>query len=216
MRLVEQGRLHLDAPLSDYLPELKHTDKAKLTARRLLQHNAGLPGWYPFYKHTYVEEGSRQLDKLYYSYSPTRSHTAQIAPALYATETLNDSVWYWLHNLPVRNTSRVRYSDIGMILMGRIVQAVSGQSLNEYAEEEFYQRLGMNQTSFNPHLKGRSSFCPPTEADTIWRHAVIQGYVHDPASAIMGGVAGHAGLFSNIYDLSKNPPDGQKWRKLWK
>ena len=63
--------------------------------------------------------------------------------------------------------------------------------------------MGMNQTTFNPHRYNRMALCPPTEADTVWRHAIIQGYVHDPTAAIMGGVAGHAGLFSNIYDLAK-------------
>lgn len=203
MQLVEQGRLNLDAPISTYLPELVGTNKATLTPRRLLQHNAGLPGWYPFYKHTYISEDSRQLDKQYFSYSPTRSHTNQIAPALYTTDLLNDSVQTWIKNLNVRNTSRVRYSDIGMILMGKVIKGITGQTLDRYAHEQFYQHLGMNQTHFNPHLNGSPLYCPPTEADTFWRHAVIQGFVHDPASAILGGVAGHAGLFSNVYDLGK-------------
>ncbi|MEM7367033.1 MAG: glycoside hydrolase family 3 N-terminal domain-containing protein [Bacteroidota bacterium] len=203
MDLVEQGRLDLDAPISTYLPELRKSNKAELTPRRLLQHNAGLPGWYPFYKHSYASEETRQLDKQYFSYFPTRSHTDQIAPALYTTETLNDSVWKWIRDLPVRNTTRVRYSDIGMILMGEVIHAITGKPLNEYARENFYQHLGMNQTYFKPHIYGDPTFCPPTEADTFWRHTVIQGFVHDPSAAILGGVAGHAGLFSNVYDLAK-------------
>lgn len=203
MDLVEQGKLDLDEPLSTYLPEFKETNKANLTPRRLLQHNAGLPGWYPFYKHSYASEETRQLDRQYFSYFPTRSHTDQIAPALYTTRTLNDSVWQWIRDLPIRYTTRVRYSDIGMILMGEIIHAVSGQSLDEYAREHFYQHLGMSQTFFKPHIHGDPTYCPPTEADTLWRHTVIQGFVHDPSSAILGGVAGHAGLFSNVYDLAK-------------
>ncbi|MEZ4826855.1 MAG: glycoside hydrolase family 3 N-terminal domain-containing protein [Bacteroidia bacterium] len=203
MHLVEQGRLDLDAPISRYLPDLKGTNKAGLTVRRLLQHNAGLPSWIPFYTQTYKEPGRHLLNPVYYAYSPSRVAEVQIAPLLFATDTLERFVWEKIKSVEVRNTSRVRYSDIGMVLLGKVVESVAGTSLDEYADEYLFRPMGMSRTMFNPGQKGFGAFCPPTEADTTWRNTIVKGFVHDPASAIMGGVAGHAGLFSNIYDLGK-------------
>jgi beta-N-acetylhexosaminidase len=203
MRLTELGLLDLDAPLETYLPELKGSDKAGLTPRRLLQHNAGLPAWYPFYRETYSDMSRGMLDQKYYSYVPSRTNRTQIAPALYGTPALKDTVWEMIKGIPVRNTRRVRYSDLSMILLGLAIERISGRNLDELSQQWFYRPMGMNQTGFNPYKRNRVALCPPTEADTLWRHAIIQGYVHDPAAAIMGGIAGNAGLFANIYDLAK-------------
>ncbi|MDX2249339.1 MAG: glycoside hydrolase family 3 N-terminal domain-containing protein [Bacteroidia bacterium] len=203
MHLVEQGKLDLDAPISRYLPDLQGSNKANLTIRRLLQHNAGLPSWIPFHQETYKDESRNDLSPVFYSYTPSRSEGVEIAPSLYGTDTLARFVWQKIRNATVRNTERVRYSDVGMILMGKIIESVTEKTLDTYMDEWLYRPLGMNRTMFNPGKKGLASICPPTEADTTWRNAIVKGYVHDPASAIMGGVAGHAGLFSNVYDLAK-------------
>ena len=203
MKLVEDGKLKLDVPISNYLPDLKGTNKAKLTIRRLLQHNSGLPGWASLYTETFSNPKKRTLDSRFFSYQRTRSYGQQIAPLLFATEKLEPWTWEQIKNLEVRNTRAVRYSDIGMIILGRIVEQIVGMGLEDYTQQNFYRRLGMSQTHFNPSQRGLEKFCPPTERDTYWRKAVIQGFVHDPTAAMLGGVAGHAGLFSNMYDLTK-------------
>ncbi|MEM7655272.1 MAG: glycoside hydrolase family 3 N-terminal domain-containing protein [Bacteroidota bacterium] len=203
MRLTELGLLDLDAPLETYLPELKGSNKAELTARRLLQHNAGLPAWYPFYRETFSDINRGILDRRFYSYVPSRINHAQIAPALYGTPALKDTVMALIKAIPVKNTQRVRYSDLSMILLGLAIERISGRNLDELSQQWFFRPIGMNQTGYNPHKRNRVALCPPTEADTMWRHAIIQGYVHDPAAAILGGIAGNAGLFANIYDLAK-------------
>ena len=203
MQLVEQGWLDLDAPIERYLPEVRNTDKARLSIRRLLQHNAGLPGWKPFYLYTFQDESYQQLDERFCSFEPTQTHTQQIAPNLYIDPSLKDTIWQQIFDLEVRNTRRVRYSDIGMMLLGRIVASTSGISLENYSQNLLYKPLGMDKTMFNPAKKGKAEFCPPATNDKFWRQSIIQGYVHDETAAMMGGQAGHAGLFSNIYDLAK-------------
>jgi len=203
MQLVERGWLKLDVPIETYLPELRHTDKGKLTIRRLLQHNAGLPGWVPFYTRAFKDESLSELRPDFCSYEPTDSHTVKIAPHLYITPAFQDTIWKQITELEVRRTRRVRYSDIGMILLGRIVETASGIDLETYTQNLFYRPMGMNQTLFNPAAKGRAAYCPPTQIDNYWRHSVVRGFVHDETAAILGGKAGHAGLFSNIYDLAK-------------
>ncbi|MEL6251613.1 MAG: glycoside hydrolase family 3 N-terminal domain-containing protein [Bacteroidota bacterium] len=203
MKLVEQGKLNLDKPIVQYLPDLKGSNKEKLTIRRLLQHNAGLPSWAPLYKETFSNAAKKTLDRKFYTSVPPRSGGNQISTRLYATDFLSPWLWKKLEDLEVRNTRSVRYSDIGLIYLAKIVEKVSGKSLDQYAAEEFYEPLGMNKTLFNPGGQNKGSYCPPTEIDNYFRNSLIKGYVHDPTAAMMGGVAGHAGLFSNVYDMGK-------------
>lgn len=203
MRLYDENKLKLDEPLITYLPEFKGTSLAKLTPRRLLQHNAGLPAWIPYYTETYSDPRRKILSTKLYSYAPTPLHTMPVAPGLFAVPEISDSLWNRVKALKPRTTTRVRYSDVGLIILAKVVEAIVNEPLDVYVNRTFYKPMGMDHTFFNPHRMGRSEFCPPTEADTIWRHAIIQGYVNDQASALLGGVAGHAGLFSNIYDLAK-------------
>ncbi len=203
MQLVERGQLDLDAPISRYLPELKGTSKATLTIRRLMQHNAGLRGWYPFYAQTMLPGKKKSLDPQWYSSVPGSTYSAAIGPGIYGRPELKDWVWQQIVDLEVRKTTRVRYSDLGFIILCQIIERETGRSLDWLAEHLFYRPMGMNHTYFHPHRNGNIADCPPTEMDTVWRQSLIQGYVHDPAAALMGGVSGHAGLFANVYDLGK-------------
>ncbi|MEM6261648.1 MAG: glycoside hydrolase family 3 N-terminal domain-containing protein [Bacteroidota bacterium] len=203
MKLVEEGYLQLDVPIETYLPELAGTDKASLTLRRLLQHNAGLIGWKPFYMDTYSDPRRGVLNKQYYSSTRRDSFQIQLSAKLFCTPSLTDTVWKWVKETEVRDTRRVRYSDIGLILTGKIIESVTHSGLDQYVSYHFYRPLGMNQTSFNPGLQGKAANCPPTELDNNWRRCAVQGFVHDQASSLLGGIAGHAGLFSNVYDLAK-------------
>lgn len=203
MRLVEQNLLDLDAPILQYLPELRHKDIGQLTVRRMLQHNAGLASWIPFYARTYSDERNRIPDKRFYSKYPTATYSVPVSAGMYQHPVLLDSIWTWMQHLEVRNTSRVRYSDLGPILVGKVIEAITQESLEAYAQRNFYQPLGMSRTVFNPAEKGLTQDCPPTEMDDYWRKSRIQGFVNDPTAAMMGGIAGHAGLFANVYDLAK-------------
>ncbi|MCX6164492.1 MAG: serine hydrolase, partial [Ignavibacteriae bacterium] len=90
------------------------------------------------------------------------------------------------------------YSDLNAILLGLIVEKVSGKNLNDFCIDEIFSKLGMVDTKFNPD--GKNS-CVPTEYDKYWRNKQLQGEVHDEAASILGGIAGNAGLFSNAWDL---------------
>lgn len=203
MYLVEQGKIDLDRPVAAYATRFAGSEVGQLPLRRLLQHNAGLPGWVPFYRETYEDPRRRQLDPDLYAYTAAEKSYYTISSGLYGKEALREQVWQTINDIEPRNTRGVRYSDIGMIIMGEVVASVAGMPLDELAQKLYYEPLGMNRTTFRPYEKGLTGWCPPTEADTMWRHSIVQGYVHDPSAAILGGVAGHAGLFSNIYDLAK-------------
>jgi serine-type D-Ala-D-Ala carboxypeptidase len=98
--------------------------------------------------------------------------------------------------------TRVEYSDPGFILLGKALEVIAGESLAKWCHREIFAPLGMTATRFSPPPHSRPSI-PPTEEDTTWRHRVIQGEVQDENAAVLHGVAGHAGLFSNVPDLLK-------------
>lgn len=114
-------------------------------------------------------------------------------------EVLNEIYSSKLENIPGEKTI---YSDLGFITLGKIIEKVTGKTLDKFCADEIFKPLAMNSTYFNvpDSLK---KFCAPTEIDNYWRMKTIQGEVHDENSYILNGVAGHAGLFSTAEDISK-------------
>jgi serine-type D-Ala-D-Ala carboxypeptidase len=104
-------------------------------------------------------------------------------------------------NLPLATSpgSHAEYSDPGFILLGRALEIIAGEGLESFCAREVFAPLAMTSTCFRPSDDWRSSI-PPTEEDTTLRHRVIQGEVQDENCFILGGVGGHAGLFSNVLD----------------
>jgi len=98
--------------------------------------------------------------------------------------------------------SKAEYSDIGFILLGEILARMAGMPLDVFAQNEIFAPLSMTQTCFNPPAERKSSI-PPTEDDRTFRHRVVQGEVNDENAWVMGGVAGHAGLFAPATDVAR-------------
>jgi len=172
MKLTDEKKISLDEPVSKYIPEFNEGEKANIQLRHLLLHTSGLPAF-----RVYVDE------------LKTR-----------------DEILEAVKNEPLINDPGTKYvySDLGFILLARIVEQVSGQRMDEYTRQHFYEPMGMKSTSFNPKAVGSwlSSRIPPTEVDESYRNKTIQAEVHDERAWFLDGVAGHAGLFSNIQDLS--------------
>jgi serine-type D-Ala-D-Ala carboxypeptidase len=168
MRLVDAGKIDVDAPVQRYLPDWTGPGKSAITVRHLLTHSSGLPA---FKAYDRITTDRDSIDKL-----------------MFATP---------LDSAPGR---AMIYSDIGGYLLGRIIARASGRSFDDYVES-FYSRLGMTETMFTPP----ASLYPriaPTEIDTL-RGGLVRGKVHDERAYYLGGVSGHAGLFSSANDLSK-------------
>jgi CubicO group peptidase (beta-lactamase class C family) len=94
------------------------------------------------------------------------------------------------------------YSDLGMITLGKVIESVTGKSLDDFCNTEIFKPLGMNDTYYNPPHALRYRIAP-TENDKYWRHRLLIGEVHDETASLLNGVAGHAGLFSTAGDISK-------------
>ena len=175
MMLYDQGKLELDRPVHDYIPEFVGEDKDSVTVADLLAHSGGLLWWKDLYKE-FGELPPERARKRYVE-------TIAAMPLDY----------------PPR--SKTSYSDLGIILLGEILERVTGQSLEDIFEARIFEPLGMVNTRFRPPV----SLLPriaPTEIDP-WRHRLVHGEVHDENAFALGGIAPHAGLFSTAGDVAR-------------
>ncbi len=104
--------------------------------------------------------------------------------------------------LEYKSGEKTVYSDLGIITLGKIIEKVSGKTLDVFCKDEIFIPLKMESTFFNPD-DSIKKLCAPTEIDNYWRMKTLQGEVHDETSAMLNGVAGHAGLFSTAEDIAK-------------
>lgn len=192
MKLAEQGKIDIDRTLGYYLKFLKDTDKADLVIRDILAHQSGLTAWIPFYK--------KISDTAMYSAKKSADYSIQIADNMFMREDFKDSIFQMIASSELKSTA-YRYSDLGMILLAEIVAQQSDMTFDEYLEKEIYQKMNLGTIGFKPLEKFPNDALVPTEQDGVWRNQLIHGYVHDMAAAMLGGVAGNAGLFANAWDV---------------
>ena len=181
MLLVERGLLRLGDPVNRYLPNFKGGGKDEITVHQLLTHYSGLPADLDLSKNWFgYDESLEELWKLRVDFKPGKEFV---------------------------------YSDVNFIALGEIVHAVSGQTIDVFARENIFVPLGMTDTCYRPPsaVVGRIA---PTESrgnTLLYLHArssqtnldkILRGEVHDPTAYRMGGVAGHAGLFSSAKDMA--------------
>lgn len=203
MQLAGQGRLNLDYTLKDYLYEVAGTNKAEIRIKDLLLHRAGLQPFVPYWKRTMV---AGQPSFAWYCDKPEDDFTAQVSHNWYARPAAKDSVWEWIlaSDLVERNREGrfdTKYSDLGFMLLQRLVERITGKPLDQYLHQEFYSKLGIGLT-YLPLKTTSPQLIAPTELDALWRKTTVKGTVHDPMAALVGGVAGHAGLFGTANDLA--------------
>ena len=170
MRLIDEGKLHLNDPIVKYIPEFGQNGKERITVYNLMVHNSGLPAWRKFYEFC--------------------STPQEVLDSVYAT------------GLVYPTGDSTVYSDLGLITMGKVIERITGTTLDHYVDSVFFQPLGMRNTMYNPPASMIDRIVP-TEVDSFWHktYLPVRGRVHDENAATLGGVSGHAGLFSNTSDL---------------
>jgi serine-type D-Ala-D-Ala carboxypeptidase len=192
MLLVEAGLVALDAPIDTYLDAFPHSDHEAPTLRQLLSHCSGLPAWRPYY--LAIDPTWPQADR---------------QRAVYAA--------VHRERLIARPGTLVQYSDAGFILLGELVETVSGQSLDEFCRQEIFAALHLEGIGFRILARpsqGADIQFASTES-CPWRGRVLNGEVHDENAWIMGGVSGHAGLFGTgrqVWRFAQGLLDGLRGR----
>jgi len=192
MKLVSEGLLNINKPVQSYLSEYKGEGRSQRTIKDLLTHSAGYPPVFDFHR----KDG--RYGEAFYSQNSKTTKQLLLTSVPFSSKSSGQHV----------------YSDIDYMILGVLIERITGQPLDEYLEQQVYAPLKLTNTLFNPLKKGfkRNQFAATElsgntrdgriKFDNI-RTGVLQGQVHDErAYYSLDGVAGHAGLFSNAHDLA--------------
>lgn len=173
MKLIKKKYLHLDHEIYQFYPEFKGEWKDKVTIKHLLTHSSGLKPYEEYFKNKNIKNSD---------------------------DIIRDIVSK--QNLLFEPGSEFKYSDLGMILLMDIAEKITGRTFSELVQSWILNPLNMKNSYFNPPVN-ILDVIPPTEIDNLYRNKIVKGFVHDENAFLMGGVSGHAGLFSNSYDIAK-------------
>ncbi|HZX72822.1 MAG TPA: serine hydrolase, partial [Cyclobacteriaceae bacterium] len=205
MFLYEKGILDVNKKASYYLPELKGSNKKDYTLKDILTHQAGLWPFLPFWAQT-VKDGLPLPE--YYSNTESPDYPFPVSEGMFASKSMKDSLWHWIIQAKVRDKAirtpyTYTYSDMGFYIMQHIVEKFANQPIEDFVDQNIYEPLGASTLGYLPLKRFPSRLIAPTENDLLFRKSLLVGYVHDQGAAMHGGIAGHAGLFSNANDLGK-------------
>ncbi len=201
MKLVDDSTISLDTKISELLPEYFATNKENITVKEMLSHYARIKSWIPFYLETL--DSLKLPDKKYYSKSKSNDYEIQVANDLYVRNDMKDSIYLKIKESELYNKLRYKYSDLPFYILKEFLERHHNKQFKDLVQNELYQSIGANHTTFLPLEKFTLDMIPPTEIDQYFRMQKIHGFVHDQGAALLGGVSGHAGLFSNANDIAK-------------
>ena len=201
MQEFDQGHLTLETKLKSMLPEAKNSNKANATVLDMLTHQARFQPWIPFYKAT-LDSLERPSTHFYRS-EFSEEFPTHVADNLFLKKGYNETIITTILESELLPKKQYKYSDFTFILFKEYLELHHKKSLEYLAQTNFYEPLGANSIMYNPLKKVNTNRIIPTENDTYFRHQLVQGYVHDMAAAMQGGISGHAGLFANALDVAK-------------
>jgi CubicO group peptidase (beta-lactamase class C family) len=194
MQLTDQGKLSLEKTLGDYIPLARKSNKNNIQIREVLLHQAGLiPDIQSFEK---VKPADHSTDS-------SAAYPTKVSDHYYLRKDYYKDVMFpEMLSSPLKTRGQYVYSDVSMLFMQEVVENITAVPLNVYVQQNFYNPLGMQTAGFLPLYRFTPDRIIPTENDKEYRMSLLDGYVHDPTSALLGGVAGHAGLFGSANDVA--------------
>lgn len=200
MKLYEEGRLDLNKTLGFYLDWIPESSPyAELKISDVMLHQAGLRGWIPYYQE-YMDTSLTLINLI--SSEQSEDFPVIVAENMFASRLVKDSIYQRILREPLRTKKDYLYSDLGFYFLARIIEKLSNKDLDAYVAHQFYQPMGLEHISYNPLRRFKKELIAPTEYDFTWRKQLVQGYVHDQGAALLGGVAGHAGLFASAENVA--------------
>jgi len=208
MKLYDEGKLKLTDKASMYLPFLQGTDKGNITLTELLFHESGLQASLSCYclattKDTtqIVRMGSSTYNKNMVSITPTDEFTSQVSDSFYLRNSFHEAAMTMIANSRLRSKTYV-YSCVNFLLLKEIAETISGISMDAFLDSTFYKPMGLINIAYLPLRTHQKEEIAPTMKRDFLRNGILQGYVHDPDAAFLGGISGNAGLFASARDVA--------------
>ena len=200
MKLQAEKRFNPKNLISDYLPYLKNTNKAEMRIDKIMTHQAQLTPWIPFY--LCEIDSLEKLNPRLFNTKMNETHSVRVAKNLFIDKNYAYRIYDTIASSGFWEKDEYKYSDLGFYWFRQLIELEKNKPLENYVQEEFYQPMGLHTIGFLPRQRFEMDRIVPTEYDSVFRKQLIQGDVHDPGAAMLGGVGGHAGLFSNAEDLA--------------
>ncbi len=201
MKLYGEGQFDLDAPFEQYFPYFKNSDKAQLSFRSMLAHNARLHPYIVYWQNTLKKNGRYKARTFKTKYS--EKYPVRITDNLYLHHRYKKKIYKAIKKSPLNEEAGYRYSGLSFLIYPEIVSKLCGEDYESYLYKTFYHKLGAHSLLYNPYKHLPLEQIVPTERDTFFRKIQVHGSVHDEASAMLGGISANAGLFGNANDLAK-------------
>lgn len=199
MQQHAKGKFDLDRSIGSYIPEVTgQTAFGALKIREIMAHQAGLTPWIPFYKRTLTDG---QWKPTIYQTTKSDGFSLEVAKGMYMRKDYKDSMYAQIMRSELGPKKYV-YSDLCYYFTQPILERLIGESQASYLRRNIYLPLGLNRMLYQPLKSFADAQMVPTEDDQAFRKQLLRGYVHDPGAAMLGGVAGHAGVFSNAWSLA--------------
>lgn len=198
MKMTEDGKINLNDQISDYLLMLRDSNKDSLRFKEVLSHTSGLQNWIPFYQSTLTDEG---WNDSIYSSAVSEEFPVRVAEGMYIRKGYDNVLFDSIIESPFQDRT-YHYSGLGFYMLKKITEDINNTTFDEYLYKNFYNPLGLKYLRFNPRKYFKLTNIIPSEYDTIFRKQLLHGDVHDQGAAMLGGVSGNAGLFSNSHNVA--------------
>jgi beta-glucosidase-like glycosyl hydrolase/CubicO group peptidase (beta-lactamase class C family) len=202
MKAEEDKKIPLSASLKEILPSFINSNKETVSVKEILSHYGKLKAWIPFYIGTQDSITHKNLP-IFYRSKKSNKYSVKVAKNLYIKKSYKDSIYKYIKDADQREREGYKYSDLGYYLFKQALEEKYEMPLDKLVDQKFYQSLGADRMTYLPLKKFSKNEIVPTEIDDYYRNQLVHGYVHDMGAAMLGGVAGHAGLFSNANDVAK-------------
>ncbi|WP_085535343.1 glycoside hydrolase family 3 N-terminal domain-containing protein [Massilibacteroides vaginae] len=229
MKAYDEKKFTLNSKISEFIPQLKESNKKDLTIKELLFHQSGMIPSINFYlsaidKESYtgslysatknathpVQFDSRTYVRNDFLYLPSMvsstskpEFTTEVAKNFFVHDSFKDTIIQTIKDSKLSTRGKYVYSCVNFMLLKMITEKTTGIAMDNYLSTGFYKRLGTRYTYYNPLHHMDTTRIAPTENDGFVRRQLVRGYVHDEAAAFQGGVSGNAGLFSTANDIAK-------------
>ncbi len=200
MKLYANGIVDLDAPIERYLPQWAKSNKAGLTLREILAHQARLIPYIVFWQEALKEDGS--FKRRTFRHRPNRRYNIQIADDLYLHRRYQKHMQSQIKNSHLLQREGYRYSGLLFLLLPELIEELTGGAFIDVLQRELYDPLDLGRIGYHPLSKISRNQIVPTEYDSTFRKQLVHGYVHDEAAAMLG-TSCNAGIFSNAEDLCR-------------
>ena len=201
MKLYDNGVISLDSTIGELLPSYVESNKSEFTIKEVLSHFAYFTPWIPFYKQT-IDSTTGKLKSNLYRSSPNENYSLKVNNNTFLASSYKDTILNQIRESELIE-EQYKYSDLPYLILQQYVEGYYSDNLDNLSNKYFFKSIGANSLMFNPAEKMPIENIAPTEIDDYFRNQEIVGYVHDMASAMFGGIAGHAGLFGNSNDVAK-------------